>query len=205
MWLSTMKYFSPSLAYTSAPCGQVESDVLGGVLGIGEHDRPVVLVDHPAVVGGHRLLELGRVEEAGLLAQRLGDLVVDEVHPAGRVDAHHGRQPGHRDVRLALHDLGDDLADLVVHEREAALVRRRVVGLERAGCGLELLRGHALSSFGVSRLMSARMPAKRLLAASRPSSKRGGSASGWDHSGCIARAAAMARGTQADSQPAMIA
>ena len=54
---------------------------VGGVLGVGEHDRPVVLVDHPAVVGRHVLLELGGVEEARLLAERLGDLVVVEVHP----------------------------------------------------------------------------------------------------------------------------
>ena len=35
------------------PGYQVEADELGRVLGVGEHDRPVVLVDHPAVVGGH--------------------------------------------------------------------------------------------------------------------------------------------------------
>src|ERR1700733_9321712 len=61
---------------------EVEADELGRVLRVGEHDRPVVLVDHPAVVRRHVLLELGRVEEAGLLAERLGDLVVDHVHPA---------------------------------------------------------------------------------------------------------------------------
>ena len=43
------------------------------------------------------------------------------------------------------------------------------------------------------------MPLNRLLARSRPSSNRGGLASGCDHSGCSVRAAAMARGTQADS------
>ena len=93
-----MKYFSPSFSYTVPPqlglvvadplvgC-EVESDVLGGVLGVGEHDRPVVLVDHPAVVRGHVLLELGGVEEAFLLAEGFGDLVVDEYHPATGVDA----------------------------------------------------------------------------------------------------------------------
>src|SRR5580693_4625496 len=101
MWLSTTKYFSPFFSYTMSPewtdagwgrteCfrrvllrrHQVEADVFGGVLRVGEHDGPVVLMDHPAVVGGHVLLELGRVEEAGLLAERLGYLVVDDVHPA---------------------------------------------------------------------------------------------------------------------------
>src|SRR5580698_7318897 len=56
--------------------GEVEPDVLGRVLGVREHDRPVVLVDHAAVVGRHVLLELGRVEEAGFFAEGLGDLVV---------------------------------------------------------------------------------------------------------------------------------
>jgi len=40
--------------------------------------------------------------------------------------------------------------------------------------------------------------AKRVLAASRPSSNRPGLASGCDHSGCRVRAAEMARGTQVD-------
>ena len=143
------------------------------------------------------LLELRGVEPAGLLAGRLGDLVVDEVHPADRVDAHHGRQRGHGDVRLGRHHLRDDLADLVVHERDAALVGRRAVGLERALYG----RGHCASSFGVSRSRSVTMPAKRFLAASRPSSNRPGLASGCDHSGCRVRAAEMARGTQVDIHP----
>src|ERR1700685_1332359 len=207
MWLSTMKYFSPSFSYTSASsaCGQVEADVLGGVLGVGEHDRAVVLVDHPAVVGGHVLLELGRVEEAGLLPQRLGDLVVDEVHPADRVDPAHGGQGPHRHVVLGRHDLGDDRADLVVHQRHAALVGGGVVRLERRLGGLEPGRGHWLSSFGTSRWRSVRMAANRLLAASRPSSNRGGFASVCDHSGCRVRAAVMALGTHFASQPLMIA
>src|SRR5512142_3023253 len=112
MWPSTTKYFSPFFSYTvSPPCqgvsvgrsaagnsllrrlgGEVKAEVVGGVLRVGEHDRPVVGVDHPAVVGGHVLLELGLVERAGLLAQRLGDLVVDDLHPADRVDPDHGRQ-----------------------------------------------------------------------------------------------------------------
>src|SRR3984957_17506129 len=208
MWLSTMKYFSPSFSYTSSSSarrGEVEADVLGGVLGVGEHDRAVVLVDHPAVVGRHVLLELGRVEEAGLLPQRLGDLVVDEVHPADRVDPDHGRQGPHRDVVLGPHDLGDDRPDLVVHQRHAALVGGGVVRFERRLGGLEPGRGHWLSSFGTSRWRSVRMPANRLLAASSPSSNRGGLASVCDHSGWSLRAASMARGTQFESQPPRIA
>src|SRR4051812_1240368 len=47
---------------------EVEAQVLGGVLGVGEHDRPVVLVHHPPVVGGHALLEVGRRERPCFLA-----------------------------------------------------------------------------------------------------------------------------------------
>src|SRR5262245_31096627 len=102
MWLSTTKYLLPSFSYTCPPQEnrlgwvrdrsarlQVEADELGGVLRVGEHDRPVVLVDHPAVVGRHVLLELGRVEVAGLLTEGLGDLVVVEVHPVDAVDPDH--------------------------------------------------------------------------------------------------------------------
>src|SRR6476620_7326611 len=125
MWLSTMKYFSPSFSYMVVPPGtgdflpgrltvggsgqrrrgpaagtrggaawsaalvgdQVEADVLGRVLRVGEHDRPVVLVNHPAVVRRHVLLELGRVEVARFIAERLGDLVVVELERARAVDA----------------------------------------------------------------------------------------------------------------------
>src|SRR6202034_1956922 len=106
-----MKYFSPSLVYTSASSarrGEVEAEVLGGVLGVGEHDGPVVLVDHPAIVGGHVLLEVGRVEPALFLAGGLGELVVDKVHPSDRVAPYHRRQVSHLDVVLPGHDLGDD-------------------------------------------------------------------------------------------------
>src|SRR6478735_1604538 len=149
MWLSTTKYFSPSFSYMCPPRGspwmrgggsvlllegrQVEADVLRGVLGVREHDRAVVLVDHPAVVRRHVLLELRRVVVALLLPERLRDLV------------------------------GDDGTHLVVHQRHAALVRRRVVGLERAlgrrvrRCR-RLVAAHWVSSFGMFRLRSERMP-----------------------------------------------
>src|SRR3954467_2866603 len=86
----------------SAPlqCLEVEADVLGGVLGIGEHDRAVVLVDHAAVVGRHALLEVGGAERPLLLAECLGELVVEEVHPGVGVDADHRRQVGHGDAGL---------------------------------------------------------------------------------------------------------
>src|ERR1700761_8601776 len=184
--------------------GEVEADVLGRVLRVGEHDGPVVEVDHAAVVGRHVLLELGRVEEAWLLAEGLGDLVVDDVHPADRVDADHGRHCPHGHVRLGPHDLGDDGADLVVHQREAALVGGGVVRLERRLGGLEPWRGHSASSFGTSRCRSVTMPENRLLTASRLSSNLGGFMSVCDHRGCSLRAASMARGTQSVTQPRMM-
>src|SRR6266542_268616 len=176
---------------------QIEAELLGGVLRVRDHDRPVVQVDHAAVVRGHVLLELRGVEETGFLAQRLGDLVVDDVHAPDRVDPDHGRQGGHLHIGFGAHDLRHDRTDLIVHQGESAHVGRRVVYLERAFRCLE--RGHCASSFGASRLRSDRMPLNRCLAASRPSSKRGGFASGCDQSGCSLREAAMARGTHADS------
>src|SRR6185437_13675118 len=97
---------------------------------------------------------------------------------------------------------GDNGADLVVHQGEATHVGRRVIRLERAL--LEGWSSHCNSSFGVGRSRSDRMPAKRFFARSRPSSKRGGLASGWDHSGCSARAAVMDFGTHSATQPFMI-
>src|SRR5215470_19612009 len=215
MWPSTTKYFSPFFSYTPPPgsyvagrvqyltyllrrCGrQVKAQIVGGVLRVGDEDRPVVRVDHPAVVSGHVLLELGLVEVAGILAQSLGDLVVDDVHPPDRVDADHRWQRHHPHVRLGGHDLRHDLAYLIVHQREPAPAGCGAVGLKRALGGLE--RGHWASSFGTSRLSADRIPANRLLAASMPSSKRGGLASGCDHSGCSVRPAAIARGVHTDS------
>src|SRR5258708_31524259 len=217
MWPSTTKYFSPFFWYTMPPCRpircsptslrrsgrQVRAEIVRGVLGVGDEDCPVVGVDHPAVVRGHVLLEFRLVEIAGILAQGLGDLVVDDLHPPGRVDADHRWQRHHPHVRLGGHDLRYDLAYLVVHQREAAPAGRGAVGLERALGGLE--RGHWASSFVASRLSAVTIPVKRLLAASRPSSKRGGLASGCDHTGWSVRAAEIARGTQVASHRCMIA
>src|SRR5262249_4590436 len=99
-------------------------------------------------------------------------------------------------------DLRDHRADLVVHQRDAALVRRGRVGLERALRGLE--RGHSASSFGVSRPRVCRMSANLALARSSPSSNRGGLASGCDHSGCRVRTASRHCATQLLSQPSMM-
>src|SRR5258708_4256263 len=219
MWPSTTKYFSPFFSYTLSPdvlaesrasptslrrCGrEVKAEIVRGVLRVGDEDSPVVGVDHPAVVGGHVLLELGLVERAGLLTQGLGDLVVDDLHGPDRVDADHRWQRHHPHVRLGGHDLRYDLAYLIVHQREAAPAGRGAVGLERALGGLEC--GHWDSSFGASRLSAVTIPVKRLLAASRPSSKRGGLASGCDHTGWSVRAAEIARGTQVASHCCMIA
>src|SRR3954470_19747780 len=179
------------------------ADELGGLLEIPEHDRPVIHVDHLAVVGGHVLLELGGVVVALLLAERLGDLVVDEVHPANAVDPDHRRQVGDRHVLLAVHHLGHDHPDLVVHQGHTRLARRGVVGLVGALGGL--VHGHCFSSFGVSSPRSATIPAKRLLARSRLSSNRGGLASGMLHIGCMVRAASRHCGTHSVSQPCMSA
>src|SRR5882757_661131 len=200
---STTKYFTPSLTYTLPPTGssgaghEIEVEVFGGVLGIGEHDGPVVLVDHAPVVGGHALLELGRVEPTLFLAGGLVDLAVHEVHAADRVDPDHRVQRQHGDVALGGHHLGHDRADLVVHQGEAAHVGRGVVLLVRALGRLE--HSHWPSSFGGVSSRSDRIALNRLLARSRPSSKRGGLASGCDHSGCSVRAAWMQRGTQVSS------
>src|SRR6185437_11145909 len=122
MWLSTTKYFSPSFSYTVPPrradngcwCrdrlgryrSEVEVDVLGSILRVGEHDGPVIQVDHPA----------------------------------DGIDPDHGRQRGYRHVGLGTHDLRDDHADLIVHQREPAPVRGRIVRFEWAFRQFE--RGH---------------------------------------------------------------
>src|SRR5215467_8662776 len=109
MWPSTTKYFSPFFSYTvpprtpervvpsghsrsgPVPLGfarvqlarhrpQVEAEVIRGILRVGDENGPVVGVDHPPVVRGHILFELRAVEVARILAERFGDLVVDDLH-----------------------------------------------------------------------------------------------------------------------------
>src|SRR5258708_27359238 len=128
MWPSTTKYFSPFFSYTLSPdvlaesrapptslrrCGrEVKAEIVRGLLRVGEHDRPVVGVDHPAVVGGHVLLQLGLVERPGLLAHCLRDLVADGLHGPYRVDPGHGRQLRHPHVALRAHDRAHHAPDL---------------------------------------------------------------------------------------------
>src|SRR5947208_1068107 len=83
-----------------------------------------------------------------LLAEGLGELVVDEVHPGVGVDADHRGQVGDGHARLVLHDGGDDLPDLVVHQRDAGAVGRRLVDRAESGGSRG---GHWFSSFGASR------------------------------------------------------
>src|SRR5450755_5202331 len=95
MWLSTMKYCLPSFSYIYLPSYlaeslQVEADVLGRVLRVGEHDDLVVEHDHAPVVGRHDLLEIVVAEI--LPAQRFGALLVVDLELAGAVDADHGGQ-----------------------------------------------------------------------------------------------------------------
>ena len=76
---------------------------------------------------------------------------------------------------LLAHHVGHHVADLVVHERHAGLVRRRAVDGE--------LR-HAVTPFGVSRPRSLRRLSKRRRERSKESSKRTTFSDGWDQMGC---------------------
>src|ERR1700684_1559665 len=120
-WLSTMKYFSPLCSNIGGPLLahrlEVEADVLGRVLGVGEHDDLVVKDDHPAVMGRHDLLEV--VVPEIIPPERLSALLVVDLEFPSAVDANHRRQLGDLDVALVAHHLRDDVADLVVHERDA--------------------------------------------------------------------------------------
>src|SRR4051812_32133130 len=94
---STTKYCSPSFSYICSPSPrglldrlQVEPDVLGGVLRVGEQQHSVVEDDHTPIVGAHDLLEVVVAEVVP--AQRLGDLLVVEVDLVHAVDADHRRQ-----------------------------------------------------------------------------------------------------------------
>src|SRR4051794_25203732 len=189
------KYFSPSFSYMSVHHLEVEIDVLRGVLGVGEHDHPVVLDDHAPVVGRHDLLEVV-VAEVGP-AERLRDLVVGEVELAGAVHADHRGQLLDRDVVVAAHDVGDHVAHLVVHERHA-----RPVG--RGAVELVLVVAHVHASLGVSSPMSEMRSPKRWLERSIDSSNRIAFSAGWDQIGCIVRAASMLTGVHFSSQPCMV-
>src|SRR4051795_5091491 len=130
-WLSKMKYFSPSDSYMQLLLLnglEVEVDVLGRVLRVGEQQHAIVEHNHTPVVRAHDLLEVVVAEV--LPAERLRDLLVVEVDPVDAVDADHRRQLGDDDVLLALHHRSDHVADLVVHQRHARPVRRGAVRSE---------------------------------------------------------------------------
>src|SRR3954467_14147857 len=107
------KYFSPSFSYMRASLAdglQVEVDVFGGVLRVGEHDHPVVRDDHAPVVGRHDLLEVVVAEVRP--AERLGDLVVGEVELTGAVDADHRRELLDRAVRVPARVVGGAVGNM---------------------------------------------------------------------------------------------
>src|SRR5882757_4239615 len=104
---STMKYCSPSFSYMVPSPRleglEVEAEVLGRVLRIGEEQDAVVEYDHAAVVRRHDLLEVVLAELVP--AQGLGDLGEVEIDLAFAVDADHRRQVLDGDAGLAVHHL----------------------------------------------------------------------------------------------------
>src|SRR5215208_1582762 len=195
-----MKYRSPSCSYMSCLLRdrfEVEVDVLGGVLGVGEHEHAIVEHDHAAVVRRHDLLEVVVAEV--LPAEGLGDLRVVEVELLAAVDADHRRQLLDRHALLAAHDVGDHVAHLVVHQRHARPVGRGAIDLERIRCA------HVHASLGVSRPMSDSRSSKRWVQRSRESSNRTAFSAGWDQTGCSLRAAATLTGVHSASHLAMTA
>src|SRR3954471_3960187 len=117
-WPSTTKYLRPFFSYIPLLSLrlldrlEVEADVLGRVLRVGEQERPVVEVNHTPVVGGHDLLEVVLAEVGP--PERVGDLLVVEVDLADAVHADHRGQLRDEDTLLLAHDAGDHVADLVV-------------------------------------------------------------------------------------------
>src|SRR3954469_4948844 len=188
-WPSTTKYLRPFFSYIPLLSLRlldrlkVEADVLGRVLRVGEQQRPVVEVNHTPVVGAHDLLEVV-LSEVGP-AEGVRDLLVVEVDLADAVDADHGGQLHDGDAILVAHDAGHHVADLVVHQRDARLVRRGAVRSKRR---------HAEASFGVSSPRSPTRPSKRTRERSKESSKRTTFSDSWDQMGWSRRAASTALG-----------
>src|SRR5579875_567597 len=200
-WLSTMKYFSPLCSYIGelplAHRLEVEADVLSRVLGIGEHDDPVVEDDHAPVVGRHDLLEVVVAEI--IPPECLGALCIVDLELADPIDANHRWHLLDGDVLLAAHDLGHDVADLVVHERDARAVGGGPVDGEATVGG-----AHRSRSFP-SRLSSPSTSAKRARECSSDCSNRITFSPGCDQIGCSARPAAMERGVHSLSHPCIVA
>ena len=169
------KYFSPSCSYmASLDRLEVEADVLGGVLGVGEDQDAVVEHDHAPVVGRHDLLEVVVAEVAP--AERLGDLLVVEVDLADPVHADHRRQ----------------LASWSRSPCPPSPPRRRGrPGCSSASrrscwttCGRRANSRHARSSLGVSRPRSPSRSVKRSRERSKESSKRTTFSESCDQIGC---------------------
>src|SRR3981081_2257860 len=93
IWPSTMKYRSPSFSYTAdsllSDRLKIEAEVVGGVLRVGEEQRPVVEIDHAPVVGGHDFLEIGLGEFAFPVAERLTELIEVELDGSPGIDPDH--------------------------------------------------------------------------------------------------------------------
>src|SRR3954454_14074688 len=191
-----MKYFSPLDSYMQLLLLnglEVEVDVLGCVLRVGEQQHAIVEHNHTPVVGAHDLLEVVVAEV--LPAQCLSDLLVVEVDLVDAVDADHRRQLGDDDVLLAPHHRGDDVADLVVHQGHARLVGGRAVRSEL---------GHAATSVGASRPSAPVTSVKRPRERSKESSKRTTFSDSWYQMGCRWRAGSTARGVYSSSQPCIV-
>src|SRR5262249_5319863 len=173
---------------------EVEVDVLGRVLRVGEQHDAIVEHDHAPVVGAHDLLEVVVAEIVP--PEGLRDLLVVEVDLVLAVDADHRRQLGDGHVGLAAHHVRDDVADLVVHQRDAAHVGGRAV--------LRELR-HAATPFGAWIPRSPARLSKRSRERSNESSKRTTFSDSCDQIGCRLRAALTAAGVYVSSQPCMTA
>src|SRR4029079_15747069 len=154
----------------------------------------VVEDDHTPIVGAHALLEVVVAEVVP--PEGLGDLLVVEVDLVLAVDADHRREIGDLDPLLAAHDVGDDVAHLVVHQGDAGHVRRAAV--------LSAKVAHDLTSCGVSSPMSLTMLSRRPRERSRDSSKRMTFSEICDQIGCSWRAAAKACADQSSSQRCMV-
>src|SRR3954453_24138331 len=90
---STTKYWRPSFSYMQLLLLdrlEVEVDVLGCVLRVGEQQHAIVEHHHTPVVGAHDLLEVVVAEVVP--AERFRDLLVVEVDLVHAVNTDHGRQ-----------------------------------------------------------------------------------------------------------------
>src|SRR5882757_1210765 len=146
---------------------------------------------HPPVMGGHDLLEVVQVE---LGAECIGDLAEIEGKDVVPVHADHRRELGDRDVGFARHHFGDDVAVLVVHQGDAAHVRRPDRGAELH------FRTHQEISLGWSRSRSDNTLRSPALAASKDSANGTVRSWGCDQIGWSSRTAAMLSGTHLSSQ-----